>query len=96
MPVVHIPTHMRDATDGHARVTVSGSTLRAIFDDLARAYPALKPLIFDARDRIQGNLAIAINATVTENNLLARVEDSDEIHLVPAIGGGQQARARQR
>lgn len=79
---------MRDASDGLARVEVSGTTLRAVFDDLGRGYPELKRLIFDDRGRIQGNLAIAINEIVTENNLLHRVEQSDEIHLVPAIGGG--------
>lgn len=90
MPVVHIPTHMRDASGGNARVTVSGATLRAVLDELGRTYPELKVLIFDDRGRIQGNLAIAINETVTENNLLHRVEDNDEIHLVPAIGGGDR------
>lgn len=88
MPVVHIPSHMRDASGGHARVEASGATLRAVFDDLSRVYPELRALIFDDRGRIQGNLAIAINEVVTENNLLHRVEASDEIHLVPAIGGG--------
>lgn len=90
MPVVHIPSHMRDASGGHARVDVSGTTLRAVFDDLSRVHPELRALIFDERGRIQGNLAIAINEIVTENNLLHRVEQSDEIHLVPAIGGGDR------
>ncbi|MBM3139634.1 MAG: MoaD/ThiS family protein [Chloroflexi bacterium] len=88
MPVVvHIPSHMRDMSGGRARVEVPAGTLRSVFDALEERCPGIRELILDD-GRIRGDLAVAINTTVTENNLLERVEEGDEVHLVPAIAGG--------
>ncbi len=87
MPVVHIPSHMRDASGGRARVIVPAGTLRAVIDALEAECPGIKRLIVDG-GRVRGDLAIAINATITENDLSQPVNETDEIHLVPAIAGG--------
>jgi molybdopterin converting factor small subunit len=87
MPVVHIPSHMRDASGGRARVTVAAGTLRSVIEALEAECPGIKRLIVDT-GRVRGDLAIAINTTITENDLSQPVDEHDEIHLIPAIAGG--------
>lgn len=87
MPIVHIPSHMRDVSGGRDRVEVPAGTLRAVIESLDAACPGIKRLIV-ADGRVRGDLAIAVNTSITENDLSQRVEDGDEIHLVPAIAGG--------
>ena len=87
MPVVHIPSHMRDASGGRARVEVPAGTLRAVIESLEAECPGIKQLIVD-EGRVRGDLAIAINTTVTENDLSQPVAETDEVHIVPAIAGG--------
>ncbi len=87
MPVVHIPSHMRDASAGRDRVEVPAGTLRAVIDALDAECPGIKRLIVDD-GRVRRDLAIAVNSTITENDLSQPVGDADEIHLVPAIAGG--------
>jgi len=87
MPIVHIPSHMRDVTGGRDNVEVPAGTLRSVFDALEERAPGIKQLVMDD-GRVRPDLAIAINAVVVGNDLLQRVAEGDEIHLVPAIGGG--------
>ena len=87
MAVVHIPTHMRRATDGAATVEVPGGRLGKVIDALLLAQPALRDEIM-LEGRVRPDISIAINSSMTENGLLEEVPDDADIHLVPAIGGG--------
>lgn len=87
MATVHIPAHWRELTDGRATVEVPGRSLGAIVDALGAKYPGMKRVLLD-EGALRGEVAIAINAVVTENNPLEAVEESDEIYLLPAIAGG--------
>ncbi len=42
MPVVFIPSPLRDLTSGNAELTVDGSTVREVVDALESRYPGLK------------------------------------------------------
>ena len=89
MAVVHIPSHWRDRTGGHATVEVPGGVLRDVIYALEDQYPAIRELLLDeATGEIRGEIAIAINSEVTENGLLEPVPQDAEIYLVPAISGG--------
>jgi hypothetical protein len=50
-------------------------------------YPGMRRVLLD-EGALRGEVAIAINAVVTENDVTEPVEDSDEIFLLPAIAGG--------
>lgn len=89
MTVVHIPAHFRQYTAGEATVEVPGGTLRQVIDALDTAHPGMRELLM-ARGRVRSEIAIAVNSTVTENNLLEPIPDEAEVHLVPAIAGGSE------
>ena len=87
MATVHIPTHWRDFTDGRATVEVPGRSLGAVVRALGERYPELRRILLD-EGALRGEIAIAINSVVTENDILEPVDDGDEIFLLPAIAGG--------
>lgn len=87
MATVHIPRHMRDATEGAATVEVPGGQLARVVDALLAAYPSLRDVLMN-EGRVRPDISIAINSSMTENGLLEQVPDDAEVHLVPALGGG--------
>ena len=89
MPVVHIPAHWREHTDGRATVEVDGGTVRAVLLDLVRQHPSMRDLLFNDND-IRREMAIAIDAVITENNPLEPVARDAEIRLIPSIAGGDR------
>ena len=87
MATVHIPAHWRDLADGRDTVEVSGSTLGRVLDSLAKEAPALAAVLFD-EGALRGEIAVAIDSEVTENDPLEPVREGAEIFLIPAIAGG--------
>ena len=87
MALVHIPRHMRDATDGEATVEVPGGQLTKVVDALLDAHPPLRAVLM-TDGRVRPDISIAINSEMTDNGLLVQVPDDAEVHLVPALGGG--------
>lgn len=90
MATVHIPSHMRHATDGAATVEVPGGRLGRVIDRLLELHPALRHEIM-LEGRVRPDISIAINSAITENGLLEEVPDDAEVHLIPALGGGASA-----
>ena len=87
MATVHIPAHWRDLADGRATIEVSGSTLQRVLDGIAREAPALGALLLNGA-ALRGEIAIAIDSEVTENDPLEPVREGADIFLIPAIAGG--------
>lgn len=87
MPTVFIPPQMRDLTGGLASAIAAGETLRQVIRALDEQYPGIAARI-TAEDRIAPGLAVSIDGVVTSRGLLARVEPTSEIHVLPAFGGG--------
>ena len=87
MPVVFIPTPLRDLTAGAAEVTVEGSTVRAVIDALDSRFPGLKARLCRG-DSLSPGLQISIDHVMTRRGLLARVRPESEVHFLPVIGGG--------
>ena len=87
MPVVFIPTPMRDLTGGLAQITVAGETVRDLIDALDRDYPGIKDRLCQGGELTPG-LTVCIDSTMTRRGLSARVEPQNEVHFLPPIGGG--------
>ena len=86
---VHIPTPMRQHTEGQATVEVQGGTVRAVLDDLGRKYPALTQRLFD-----NGQVRRFVNVYLNDedvrylDSLDTAVKDGDEVSIIPAVAGG--------
>ena len=87
MPIVAIPSLLRNLTGGEESVTVSGATIREVIDNLESRHPGIKARLCEG-DRIKPGIAIYINGLLTRGSLLERVDATAEIHFLPAIGGG--------
>ena len=86
---VHIPTPMRQQTDGQAVVEVAGGTVKAALDDLGRQFPGITQRLFD-----NGQVRRFVNVYLNDedirylDNLSTSVKDGDELSIIPAVAGG--------
>ncbi len=88
MPVIHIPSLMRDLTDGKDKVEIEGKTLRQVIRNLEEQYPGTKGRLCDQEDRINPGISVFIDGNVSRQGLYAEVQEASEIHFLPAVGGG--------
>ena len=87
MPIVFIPTPLRDMTAGAAEVTVEGSTVRVVIDALDLRYPGIKTRLCRG-DSLAPGLQVSIDHVMTTRGLRATVRPGSEVHFLPVIGGG--------
>lgn len=90
---VIIPTALRKHTDGNQHVSVaaeSAGTVKEALRQVTDVHPDLRDKLFDG----SGKLVSFVNVFVNEQNIrdlddeATKLNDSDEILLVPAIAGG--------
>src|SRR6516164_8493640 len=83
---IHIPTPMRQHTDGQAVVEVAGASVQAALEELGRKYPAVVERIFD-----KGQVRRFVNVYVNDedirylDNLKTAVKDGDQVAIIPAV-----------
>ncbi|MDE0400254.1 MAG: MoaD/ThiS family protein [Candidatus Poribacteria bacterium] len=87
MPIVAIPSLLRNLTSGKESVTVPGTTIREVIDNLESCYPGMKARLCED-DRIKPGIAVYVNGLLTRGSILESVDADAEIHFLPAIGGG--------
>jgi molybdopterin synthase sulfur carrier subunit len=86
---IHIPTPMRQHTQGQAVVEVSGATIQAALDDLAKKFEGITQRIFE-----NGQVRRFVNVYLNDedirylDNLATPVKDGDELSIIPAVAGG--------
>ena len=86
---VHIPTPMRQHTQGQAVVEVTGNTIQGALDDLGKKCPGIAPRIFD-----NGQVRLFVNVYLNDedirylDNMQTAVKDGDELSIIPAVAGG--------
>jgi molybdopterin converting factor small subunit len=86
---IHVPTPMRQHTDGQATVEATGATVQAALDDLGRKFPALTQRVFD-NGQVRRFLNLYLNDEDIRylDNLNTAVKDGDELSIIPAVAGG--------
>ena len=90
MPTVVIPSLMRKLTGGEANITLPGTTIREVIDNLESRYPGMKERLCE-EGRLKPGIAVYINGLLSRGSVLERVDADAEIHFLPAIGGGTAA-----
>ena len=90
MPVrIHIPTPMRQHTEGQAVVESTGTCVKSLLDNLSQKYPAIKDRLFD-----NGQVRRFVNIYLNDedirylDNTNTAVKDGDEVSIIPAVAGG--------
>jgi molybdopterin converting factor small subunit len=87
MPVVWIPSLLRDLSGGQETVRIPGSTVREVIEGLDRAYPGFKKRVCAGED-LRPGIAIVVGTEIAALGLLQTVSETSEIYIVPAIAGG--------
>ena len=87
MAKVFIPTMLQPLTGGVQQVDCQGRNVRQIINGLEELYPGIKDRLVEDGE-IRSNLAVAIDGDVARMGMLERVQETSEIHFVPAIAGG--------
>ncbi len=88
--LVRIPTVLRPAMGGDTSVTVEGSTVGEILDQLTANHPDVKVQLLNS----DGTLHRFLNVYVNDDDVRylggvdAPVTNGDEITLLPAVAGG--------
>lgn len=87
MPVVGIPSLLRELTGGQSSITVAGDTVRDVIDNLERLHPGIKDRLCDG-DHLRPSIAVVVDGATSTLKLRHRLSESSEIHFVIAISGG--------
>ncbi|RMF84019.1 MAG: molybdopterin synthase sulfur carrier subunit [Nitrospinota bacterium] len=87
MAVVWIPALLRSLTRGTEKVTVAGTTLREVLDNLDRLYPGLKERLCEG-GQVRPHITIVVDGEMGVEGLHHPIGEQSEIHFIPAISGG--------
>lgn len=87
MPRVFIPPLLRPLTDGRETVDVAAQTVAEVIDALDQQFPGVRSRLVEG-DRLKPGLAVGIGTKVSARGLTSKVGPDDEVHFLPAIGGG--------
>ena len=87
MASVWIPALMRELTDGEPQVTVPGETVRQLISNLEQAYPGIEARLCE-EGQLRPTISVVVDGRVSSQRLRHRLNESSEVHFLPAIGGG--------
>ena len=87
MAVVWIPSLLQSLTGGEEKLVVSGATVAEIIDNLEGRFPGIKERLVQ-KGAIRPHIAVAIDGDVSPEGLEQDVQESSEIHFIPALSGG--------
>lgn len=88
MPVVGIPSLLRELTDGQRSLTVEGDTIQDVIDHLDKLYPGLKDRLCEG-NRLRPAIAIIVDGRTSTLKLREKLRPSSEVHFVISISGGR-------
>jgi molybdopterin synthase sulfur carrier subunit len=88
LPVVGIPSLLRDLTDGQRSVSVEGATIRQVIENLEKHYPGIQERLCDD-DRLRPSIAVIVDGNTSTLKLRHPLQESSEVHFVISISGGE-------
>ena len=88
MPVVWIPSLLRDITAGQRSVVVEGDTVRQVIENLESKHPGIKERLCDG-DQLRPSISIVVDGHTSTLRLRQRLRESSEVHFVISISGGR-------
>ena len=88
---VRIPTPLRSLTNGSEEITVEGSSIKEVVDNLEAQHNGFKERLCDENGQIRRFINIYLNDEDIrfKDNQETQVNDGDQISIVPAIAGGK-------
>ena len=87
MITVFIPPQFRTFADGTESVDVEAASVRQAIEVLDEQFPGIADRLCQG-DELRPGLSVSISGRVSGLGLFQKVAAGDEIHFLPAIGGG--------
>jgi len=88
LPVIGIPSLLRDFTNGQRSLSVEGDTIRQVIDNLERLYPGIKDRLCDG-EYLRPSISVVVDGYTSTLKLHHRLMASSEVHFVISISGGK-------
>lgn len=91
MPNIKIPTPLRVYTGSQQQVSVSGTTVGELLNDLTTQFPELRPHLFNG-----DSLRSFVNVYVGEEDIRfldgmeTEVDEASAVRIIPTIAGGRR------
>jgi molybdopterin synthase sulfur carrier subunit len=87
MPIVWIPSLLRDLTQGKESIEVPGTNVGEVVAALDRAFPGVTARLCNSAG-LKSGIAVAVDTQIARLGLAQPVTEKSEVHFLPAIGGG--------
>jgi molybdopterin synthase sulfur carrier subunit len=88
LPVVWIPSLLRDFTNGQKSLSIEGKTVRQVIENLESKYPGIKARICEG-DQLRPSISIVVDGHTSTLKLRQPLQESSEVHFVISISGGK-------
>lgn len=90
MAEILIPTPLRKFTNNAERFEAEGTTVAEVLEALARAFPQLRPHLFDEQGRLRSFIRVYVGEDdiATLQREATPLEANSVVSIVPAIAGG--------
>ena len=87
---IKIPSYFQPFTDWQTELTVEGTTVGEVLDDLFKQYPQLRPHFYTHWGILSANVLIYLNKDeiFTLGGMDTPVNDTDRVTFVPTASGG--------
>jgi MoaD family protein len=87
---VYVPTPFRRATNNKDRVNVEADSVGEALDGLEKTYEGLRGLVRTEDGEVHPHVNIYVNSEAIEalQGLGTRLQDGDEVTIIPALAGG--------
>ena len=87
MAVVFLPATLRSLADGQEQIEVEAQSVREVIQQLEISFPGMESRLRDG-NRLRPGMQVVVGDSVSSLGLLTPVAPDDEVHFLPAIGGG--------
>jgi sulfur-carrier protein len=88
LPVVWIPSLLRDLTKGQKSLSIEGETVRKVIENLESKYPGIKERLCDG-ENLRSSISIVVDGHTSTLKLRQQLHESSEVHFVISISGGK-------
>ena len=88
MPVIGIPSLLRDFTNGQRSLSVEGNTILQVIDNLERLYPGIKDRLCDG-EYLRPSISVVVDGYTSTLKLRHKLTASSEVYFVISISGGK-------
>jgi molybdopterin synthase sulfur carrier subunit len=86
VPVVRLRAPLSELAGGNRELELQGATVGEVLRALEGAHPDLRGWILDERGSIREHINVFVNTEYGRED--TAVDESDRLHVLPAISGG--------